>query len=64
MQSQNEQIKCVQDADGMPLGKVKIASPFNAKLHYNVYSALSILPRHQHRHLQQAERAVAAARHG
>lgn len=64
MRLQNEQIKCVQEADGMPLGKVKIASPFNAKLHYNVYSALSILPRHQHRHLQQAERAVAAARHG
>lgn len=61
---QKEQIELVKSADGLPLGKVKIASPFNPKLHYNAYSALSILPRHEHRHIQQAEHAVAAMRRG
>ena len=55
---QQEQIKCVRDADGLPLAKVKITSPFNSRIHYSVYSALSILPRHQHRHIRQAEAAA------
>jgi hypothetical protein len=59
---QQEQIKCVRDADGLPLAKVKVASPFNTRIHYSVYSALSILPRHQHRHIRQAEGAAKAAR--
>ena len=58
---QEEQIKCVGEADGLPLGRVRVTSPFNARLKYNVYSALSILPRHQHRHLQQAEHVWASA---
>jgi len=61
---QKEQIELVQRGDGLPLTKAKIPSPFNARLHYSLYSALSILPRHQHRHIQQAERAVAAIRRG
>lgn len=61
---QKEQIDLVRRGDGLPLNKTKIASPFNARLHYSLYSALSILPRHQHRHIQQAERAVAAVRRG
>jgi hypothetical protein len=36
-----------------------VGSPFSDKLKYSVYSALTILPRHQHRHLLQAERAWA-----
>jgi hypothetical protein len=47
-------------ADGLPLTAVKIQSAFNAKVRYNVFSALSILSVHQHRHLGQAERAAAA----
>ena len=43
------------EADGLPIDRVKIASPFNTRLRYNVFSAFSILPRHQHRHLWQAE---------
>lgn len=53
---QAEQIAIVRDADGLPIDRVKIVSPFNARMKYNVYSALAILPRHQHRHLEQAER--------
>ena len=42
-------------ADGLPLTKVKVTSPFSAKVRYNLYSCFSILPAHQHRHLWQAE---------
>jgi len=44
------------DASGLALDDVTIVSPFNARMRYNLYAAFSILPRHQHRHLQQAER--------
>lgn len=54
---QDEQIALVRQADGLPLNKLKIVSPFGPGFKYNVYSAFTILPAHQHRHLQQAERA-------
>jgi hypothetical protein len=49
---------CVEAADGLPLGSVRITSPFDPRLRYNLYSCLTILPRHQHRHLWQAEQAL------
>jgi hypothetical protein len=52
---QAEQVAVTRQADGLPIDRVKIASPFNTRLRYNLFSALSILPRHQHRHLWQAE---------
>jgi hypothetical protein len=52
---QSEQIACTRAAEGLPLGRLRIVSPFNDRLSYNLFSALSILPRHQHRHLWQAE---------
>jgi hypothetical protein len=55
---QAEQLALAREADGLPIQRVKIASPFNTRLHYNVFSALSILPRHQHRHLWQAEQVL------
>jgi hypothetical protein len=54
---QDEQVDVVRQADGLPINRVKIKSPFGPGLKYSVYSALTILPAHQHRHLQQAERA-------
>lgn len=57
-----EQLACVRDADGLPLAQVKIVSPFRESLTYNLYSCFRILPRHQHRHLWQAERAWEAVR--
>jgi hypothetical protein len=50
----------VRGARGLAIDRVKIASPFNARLRYNLYSALTILPRHQHRHLWQAEEVARA----
>jgi hypothetical protein len=52
---QAEQIGWVALADGLPIHHVRIASPFNERVRYSLYSALTILPRHQHRHLWQAE---------
>ena len=52
---QAEQIAVTREADGLPIDRVKMTSPFNAKVRYNIFAALSSLPRHQHRHLWQAE---------
>ena len=54
---QAQQIALTRASDGLPIDRVKMASPFNAKVRYNIFSVLSILPRHQHRHLWQAEQA-------
>lgn len=59
---QAEQIACVRDANGLPLDRVRITSPFDARLKYNLFACVTILPRHQHRHLWQAERAWEAVR--
>jgi len=55
---QEEQLQRLTRADGLPLDAVRVASPFNAKVKYNLYSCLSILPRHEHRHLWQAEQVA------
>lgn len=52
---QAEVVAGVAAADGLPLGRLRVPSPFAERLKYSVYSALCILPRHQHRHLWQAE---------
>jgi hypothetical protein len=57
---QEELLNLVARGEGLPLTAEKIRSPFNAKVSYNVFSALSIVAVHQHRHLGQAERAGGA----
>jgi hypothetical protein len=52
---QTEQIDLVAQADGLKLGSLWITSPFDPRVRYNAYSCLTILPRHQQRHLWQAE---------
>jgi hypothetical protein len=54
---QDEQVSWVRAADGLQLNSVKILSPFDGRVRYNLFAALSILARHQQRHLRQAERA-------
>lgn len=58
---QAEQIALVRQADGAPLERIRVTSPFDARVRYNLYACLVTLPAHQHRHLEQAEEAVAAA---
>lgn len=58
---QADLIDITRQADGYPLGKMKIVSPFGERIRYNFYSALRLLPRHQERHIDQAEEAAAPA---
>ncbi len=55
---QAELIAIARQAEGFPLEEMKVTSPFGGRIKYNVYSALRILPRHQERHLGQAEDAA------
>jgi hypothetical protein len=55
---QAELIALVRSADGLPVDGVKIVSPFGGRMRYGAYSALVIVARHQHRHLDQAEEAA------
>lgn len=56
---QEEQIGWVAAADGLDLARLRVSSPFDARAKYNLYSCLSILPRHQERHIWQAEQSLA-----
>lgn len=51
---QDAQLAVLGAADGLPLGRVRVASPFNPKVRYNLFACFGILVRHQHRHLWQA----------
>lgn len=53
---QAEQIALLSEADGLPLHRVKVGSPFSDRVRYNTFAAFAIQPAHQHRHLDQAER--------
>lgn len=55
---QDEQVALLGASDGRPIDRVKIQSPFDARVRYSAYSAFVILPRHQMRHLDQAETSV------
>ena len=55
---QVEQLECVAQANGRRIDRVRITSPFNSRLRYNLYACLTILPPHQERHIRQAEQAL------
>ncbi|HEX9982218.1 MAG TPA: DinB family protein [Thermoanaerobaculia bacterium] len=56
---QNRLLGIVRDTDGIDLTKIKIVSPFDKRMKYNLYSAVRILAAHERRHIWQAEQAVA-----
>ena len=53
---QEQQTAFVREADGRPINRVWVISPFDERLRYSLYSTFVILPRHQLRHIVQAER--------
>jgi hypothetical protein len=55
---QAELAALIRSGDGLPLDRVKIVSPFGRRMKYSAYSALVIVARHQHRHIEQAEGAA------
>lgn len=57
---QGELVARLRAADGLPIERVRMPSVFNARLRYSLYSTFSILAGHEHRHLGQAEGALAA----
>lgn len=48
-------LELLAEADGRPMKEVKVASPFNPKMQYDLYSCFSVLAPHEHRHFWQAE---------
>lgn len=55
---QGELIGCLGEANGLDLGRLRIVSPFVARIKYNLYSCLRIIPAHQRLHLAQAEEVI------
>ena len=54
-----EEVKAViREARGLPLDRLKVRSPFDPRLRYNVYSALRLIPAHQRHHLWLAEKGL------
>ena len=53
---QDKLAAALADADGFDLGRLRIVSPFNTRIRYNLYAAFRIIPAHQRRHLWQGER--------
>jgi len=51
----------VAQSQGRNISAIKITSPFNDKIRYNVFAALRVITTHNRRHLWQAERALAKA---
>ena len=51
-------IAVAREAEGLPIDAVSLVSPFDARIKTNLYAALTLVPRHQHRHLLQAARAA------
>lgn len=57
--SLQEQLKVrVEMANGLRLDKIKVASPFNKKVRYNLLSCFHLLLAHERRHLWQAKQIV------
>ena len=52
--------KAVVAFDGLAIDKLKVSSPFEARLKYPVVGAIAIIAAHQRRHILQAERAAAS----
>ena len=48
----------IEKANGLDLNRIRIVSPFNQRVTYNLYSGFRILLAHQRRHLFQAEQAL------
>jgi hypothetical protein len=59
---QDALVDCVRSADGLAIDRVRVTSPFSARVKYSVYSSFRLVPVHQRRHLWQAEQVLRARR--
>jgi hypothetical protein len=58
---QIELIAVAREAEGLPIDSVRVVSPFDPRIKTNLYAALMLVGRHQHRHLLQAAHAAETA---
>lgn len=58
LDSQNRIVKELSQSEGISMVNVKVTSPANSLIKYNLYSAYRILTAHQRRHLAQAAKAL------
>jgi DinB superfamily len=56
---QDRLLDCLYRANGLALNRIKVTSPFDNRIQYNLYSCFRLLPAHQRRHLWQAAQARA-----
>jgi hypothetical protein len=61
LEQQRAVTNVIARAQGRNLSGIKITSPFNSRVHYNVFAALRVITTHNRRHLWQAEQALAKA---
>ena len=52
---QNLLLAFVQEAEGLPIDQVRVESPFDRRVRYNLYAAFVIIGRHQLRHVTHSE---------
>lgn len=59
---QRQLVDMMREVQDLDIARMKIVSPFDKRVRYNVYSAFRIIAAHQRRHLWQAEQAIAVIR--
>jgi hypothetical protein len=57
--SQDRVLRIVAESAGVALDQIKVPSPADSRVRYNVWSSFRVMETHQRRHLWQAERAIA-----
>lgn len=60
LERQRQILEVLDCADGLPVDRVKITSPFDARVRYSIWSSFCVTASHERRHLWQAERALHA----
>ncbi len=55
---QEKLAELMRSSSDLDLSRIKVISPFDKRVKYNVYSAFRIITAHQRRHLWQAEKAI------
>jgi hypothetical protein len=58
LSSQDRLLELLAQADGLAIDRITIASPFDSRLHYTVWSSICVNAAHHRRHLTQAERVA------
>ena len=61
---QSKLLDLLHEAENIDVRKVRIVSPFDKRVKYNLYSAFLIVAAHQRRHLWQAEQAIEEVKRG